>query len=341
MKNKKNIKRKIATTSSIITLATSFAFTLPELAKADSKNSVNKSQQYMGYAEDPIVVVPVEEDVGLRSLITDNNQNTFYDAVRKIIGWNGISSLSANFLHYQQPTHSVELSTPVKDEIASPILLGKSTLHNSLGTTQKLSSAAMSKSVASTVTATVTHGAKVGAKIGAKFKVPLVAEANAELNTEYSFADTGTKTSTETVTYTIPSQSIELKPNEKAIVSANLRMMQTSGDVILRTKYNGKVHITGQTSVVPSKIDQELQLGPFVNSLISEDGNIGEYWHASLEEHNIVYQDGKGKFTAEYGTIADIKVEIYDDTDRSDSIDNKKPIKSYTYTVTPEVSKNI
>ncbi|MED1384018.1 ETX/MTX2 family pore-forming toxin [Bacillus mycoides] len=336
MNNKKNMKRKIAATSSIITLATSFAFTSPELVKADSKNSVSKNQQYMAAEERPTVPVSTDEDYGIRSLAIDN-KDTFYDVVRKIVGWNGIQDLSANFLHYAKPTYSVDLVAEPKDEPLSPVLIGKTNIQNKSQSTQKLQSASMSKTVTSTVTSTVTHGAKAGAKASAKLKVPLVAEAGVELNTEYNFASAGSNTSTETLTYTLPSQSIELEPGQRATVTSDLSMMKTSGEVQLRTKYEGYVHLKGTLINTPNNIDNNIKMGDFVDRFIKADSSLREYWHVNSPNDFIAYQVGKGNFTAEYGTVANITVEIFN----QDGTDTTQPIKSYTYTVIPEVSKNI
>ncbi|MGA4464900.1 ETX/MTX2 family pore-forming toxin [Bacillus bombysepticus] len=342
MKNKKNMKRKVAATSSIITLATSFAFASPELTKADSKNVLNTGYAQQQRLADSVApgYVPVEiQDVrGLQDLWHDSSiiKAPLASLLRMSTDAIDMKSTSFNFLYYQQPSYSVDLLQK-KDEPSSPTYLGVTNLSHSGGTSeQTLYSSSFSKAVTSTVTATTTHGAKVGAKAGAKLKVPLVAEANVELNAEYNFAQAGTNTDSETVTYMVPAQPVKLQPDETAKVTASLRMVEASGEVRLRTTYNGVVDtlITNR----PEDLENTTGLGNWMKAITGINEDLANYWNYSTQNPNVAYQDGKGTYKATYGTLVDIKVEISKKSDNKDSTDNT-PIRSYSYTVTPEIAK--
>ncbi|OUA92412.1 ETX/MTX2 family pore-forming toxin [Bacillus thuringiensis] len=338
------MKRKINSVKfSIIVLTASCALLSPELVNADSINlQKNLEQQQKIAAQQNPITVPIEEVKGLQDLWL--NSNTIKEPLADLIGTtpNDLSKLNFNFLYYKEPSYSVDVIKKNEGKPSTSIYMGTTNLSHSGGTSeQTYYSQSFSKAVTSTVSATTTHGAKVGAKAGAKLKVPLVAEANLELNAEYNFASAGTTTSTETVTYTVPSQPVKLKPDESAKVTANLKMANVSGEVRLRTTYTGEVQSTFNvnTQYGPMQDYDITGFGEWMNTLSKFDEDLKNNWASSHAYASVAYQDGKGTYDATYGTILDVHVEIFKKSNSKKNA-NHSPIKTYSYEVTPEVTRN-
>ncbi|PGC51565.1 hypothetical protein COM24_17715 [Bacillus toyonensis] len=324
----------MAATSSIITLATSIAFTSPELANAGSININSFEKQQHSIV--PEYVIPEREDVkGFEDYLTETD--TLLSTLQGLTNWNVKKITAYQFIYSKFPSYSVEVvPNTKKDELLSPEFVGTSELSHTGGTNkQTLYSSSFSKAITSTVTSTTTHGGKVGSKAGGKLKLPLVAEGSVELTAEYNFAQACSKTDTETITYTVPAQPVKLKPNEKAVVTATLKMMESTGDVKLRTAYSGEIN-TNYINYADQKMEHSELMGNWVKTLLAQRENHGlngilDY---SRTEPNVAYQDGKGTYQAKYGSKMTIEVNILP---KNTKTADGTPIRSYSYEVTPEI----
>ncbi|OUB80919.1 ETX/MTX2 family pore-forming toxin [Bacillus wiedmannii] len=342
-KKTKQLYKTIGFNSSITALAMSFSLLSPELTNADSINlkEAFKQQQQKANQVNP-VPVPSNDVKGLQDLW--GNSNTIKAPLADLIGVapDSLSNFGFNFVYFKEPSYSVDLIKKNNEGLTSPVYLGTSNLSHSGGTSeQTLYSSSFSNAVTETLTATTTHGAKVGAKAGAKFKVPLVAEANAELSAEYNFSQAGTNTSSQTVTYTIPSQPVKLQPNEIAEVTASLKMVESSGDVKLCTTYTGEVQstFTYNTQHGPMQDYDITGLGDWMKTILDFDRDLKNNWAYSPAYASVAYQYGYGTYNATYGTKADINVKIFNKSNKTKDAFST-PIRSYSYEVTPEISKN-
>lgn len=340
-KNKIRSKTNLGKFSTIV-FATSCALLSSGVANADSVNLQKSLEQPQRTAaqQNPIPV-PIEEVKGLQDLWL--NSNTLKEPLAYLIGStpSDLSNLNFNFLYYKKPSYSVDVIKNNEGKPSTSVYMGTTNLSHSGGTSeQTYYSQSFSKAVTSTVTTTTTHGAKVGAKAGAKLQVPLVGETSVELNGEYNFAKAGSHTNTETVTYTVPSQPVKLKPDESAKVTANLKMANVSGEVRLRTTYTGEVQSTFNvnTQYGPMQDSDTTGLGEWMKTLLNFDEELKNNWAFSPAYASVAYQDGKGTYDATYGTILDVHVEIFKKSNSKKTADNV-PIRTYSYEITPEVTK--
>lgn len=147
---------------------------------------------------------------------------------------------------------------------ADSVYFGKNTLENNLDTSQKLTTSSYTKSINNSVTTSTTKGWKIGSKVSVKggVSIPFVSkgEVAVEVSGEYNSSSTNSETTTISETYTIPPQTIELKPHEKVVVSVYLAQAQASG------KYRSYQYASGMAFV------------PFRSFT---DRNIPSYWQSS------------------------------------------------------------
>ena len=130
---------------------------------------------------------------------------------------------------------------------AGSIYFGKNDLFNDFDTPQKLTTSAYSKSISNSVTTTTAQGWKIGSKVTVKggIEIPFISkgEVAVEVSGEYNSSSTDSKTTSVTETYSIPAQTIELKPHERAIVSVYLVQAKATG------KYRSYQYIDGLATV--------------------------------------------------------------------------------------------
>ncbi len=152
---------------------------------------------------------------------------------------------------------------------AGSIYFGKNTLINNLDTPQKLTTSSYSKSISNSVTTSTTRGWKIGNKVTVKggIEIPFISkgEVAVEVSGEYNSSSTDSKTITTVETYTIPPQTIELKPHEEVIVSVYLAQSRATG------KYRSYQYANGNASV------------PFRSFT---DKNIPSYWQSTNSIYN-------------------------------------------------------
>ncbi|UYX52468.1 ETX/MTX2 family pore-forming toxin [Bacillus thuringiensis] len=333
----KSIKSKILVAAAIASVGTSFAIASPGLTKADSINPNSFEKQQLSVT--PNYVSPEREDVqGFEDYLTAND--TLLTTLQDFTNWNVKKFMGAQFIYSKLPSYSVEVvpNTKKDEELSSPEFVGTSELSHTGGTSeQTLYSSGFSKAIAASVTSTTTHGAKVGGKAGGKLKLPLVAEGSVELSAEYNFAHADTKTESDLVTYTVPSQPVKLKPNERAVVTATLKMMESTGDVKLRTAYSGEITAYYKNLSDINKDHSEL-MGNWVKTLLNQKENqaLNGILDYSRTDPNVAYLDGKGTYKAKYGSKMIIKVEIFQKNTRTA---DSTPIRSYSYETTPEIKQ--
>lgn len=330
----KSIKNKILVAAAIASVGTSFAIALPGSTKADSIN-INGFQQLPVI---PNYVSPEREDVvGFEEYLT--TEDTLASTLQNFTNWNVEEFMALKFNYFKFPSYSMEIiPSSKKDELLTPEHIGKSNLSHTGGTSeQTLYSAPFTKTVGTTVISTTTHGGKVGGKAGGKLKLPIVAEGGVELNAEYNFAKADSKTELGTVTYTVPSQPVKLKPNEKAEVTATLNIMESTGDVRLRTAYSGEITAYYKDFSGINRDHTEL-MGNWMKKLLDQKENQGlkgilDY---SRTEPDVAYQDATGTYKAIYGSTMTVNVVISQNNTRTA---DSTPIRSYSYEINPEIKK--
>lgn len=162
-----------------------------------------------------------------------------------------------------------EITGKIDYSALDSVYFGKNTLENNLDTPQKLTTSSYTKSITNSVTTSTTNGWKIGSKVTVKggVNIPFVSkgEVAIEVSGEYNSSSTNSQTTSISETYTIPAQTIELKPHEKVVVSVYLAQSQATG------KYRAYQYASGTASV------------PFRSFT---DKNIPSYWQSSNSIYN-------------------------------------------------------
>ncbi|MDC2863876.1 ETX/MTX2 family pore-forming toxin [Bacillus sp. BP-3] len=218
------------------------------------------------------------------------------------------------------------------------LFAGKTILNNDTDRDQVLTTDEFSKTFENSVTSSVTNGFNLGVTASASFGIPLIGETSVEISTEYNFSKTDENTKTESYTYTASPQNITVPAHSAVEVIVNLNTAKINGNVKLLTKLDG--YIEGETN------------NPYVSQIpfytIAADPFVRKQFPIKSVDPNStqVYLEGKGKYSAEYGTEFSVTVRPVTKPGSSTSKfrsavagATKATNEGYTYKVKPEVKK--
>ncbi|MGG0257491.1 ETX/MTX2 family pore-forming toxin, partial [Bacillus toyonensis] len=142
-----------------------------------------------------------------------------------------IDSLSLKMLSVTPDTPTIVSKGKMNFDLGA-----NSTINNPSDKTVTRLSGGVSQTLTDTLTVTNTFGYKIGSSFKFTAQVPGVASMEVGFNSEFNYSNARATANSNAITYTIPSQSIEIPPNSKAVVTAYLT----------KTKYKGQMNVKAE-----------------------------------------------------------------------------------------------
>ncbi|QFQ28985.1 sulfurtransferase (plasmid) [Bacillus thuringiensis] len=327
MKNNKKLGKKFLALSAIASMGVTFATISPELASAAQLDTIPNTSPTNEFIGETKAIQDWQTPLTEAELVYGKHLDSQRE-YRTSIG-------NANFNMRDIEFHSNAVSPdgPPNFTDVGDVFVGHATLNNDLDEKIDLKTDSFSRTLTDSVTTSTTHGFKIGEKTSGKISFP-IGEMSQELSLEYNFSTTDSQTNTDSRTYTIPSQTIPVKPHSSVEVIVMLKRSKATGNVNLLTKMSGRV-VSWNHCYYPlpgEKYGPAYVHSGSLASMVKYAKNFEKISNLSVNLDDTINLIGKGTYEAEFGTEYSVTVRPIDKK-------GKYTGEDYTYTVKPEVTK--
>uniref|UniRef100_UPI0018644DF1 ETX/MTX2 family pore-forming toxin n=1 Tax=Bacillus cereus TaxID=1396 RepID=UPI0018644DF1 len=138
---------------------------------------------------------------------------------------------------------SPDVPTKVSEGNVKIDLGAHSTMINNSNRPETRVSGSMSQTITDSITVTNTYGFKIGGSYKYTASVPGVSSWELSFNTEFNYSNAKATATSNAITYTIPSQTIEIPANSKAVVTSYLTKTKYKGQMNIKAELEGNYEV--------------------------------------------------------------------------------------------------